>query len=88
MHIIYVDDEYEYGLTYLCFYVDIDGSCVVTIIDVIGRGTEISDVTKKELLQKVTRLCVSPSHFVHMNSSNGGYLLLFFNILLVIGQFY
>ena len=67
MRVIYVDEEYEYGLTYLCLYLGEDGTCTYPFIDVIGRTTQMSDVIKEKLLAMVTGLCVSPSQFVDID---------------------
>ena len=64
MRIIYVDDQYQYGLTYLCFYVAADGICGSPMIDVIGRDTHMSDVIKEKLMTTVAKMGLSPNQFV------------------------
>ena len=61
---VYMNDNYSYGLTYYCSSVNLrTGDCRRAVVDVIARSRDISQNAFDDVMRHVDDLCVRPSDF-------------------------
>jgi hypothetical protein len=62
--VVYMSNDYSYGLTYRCSNVSDDAqSCGSVTIDVISRTRELTQDTLSDVMHRVKALCALPSKF-------------------------
>ena len=80
MKVVHMTGDYKFGLLYQCGSVQTYGTCSVLTIDVVGRGTELPEEVKAEMVPYADQLCVSLDQFTivdHEGEISGGGIRLF-----------